>query len=215
MELPIKSTLVREGQRVALIAPLPDIQNHLPEISEFGSVTDIVAPNAFHHLGIRPAKEAFPQAKLWGSLALKDKRKNIHWDGILGESDWPYRDLTPLPLKGMPKIDECAFYHRPTKTLVVTDMCFNHIHGKGLGNFLIFNMFGAYKRFAMSRFFRRFIRDEQEFKSSLKSILDLDIERIIIPHGEDITEFANEKLRTAMAERGLITPIITPHPQNP
>ena len=39
------------------------------ELDQYGRVTALVAPNGFHHMGLRPALEAFPEAKLYAPEA--------------------------------------------------------------------------------------------------------------------------------------------------
>ena len=204
MQLPIKSTIVSIENRTVLISPVPHLKKFKDQVEGLGPITDIVAPNGFHHLGINDAIEMYPDAKLWGVPALKTKRSDINWSHILPEN-WPFQGtLDAIPLLGMPKIDEMIFYLSSEKTLIVSDLFFNHIHGKGFGYWMVFNMFGTYKRFAVSKFFMKFIKNNQEFKQSLQKILALNIEKIIVSHGEDVLENAKEKLLMAFKERGLI-----------
>jgi hypothetical protein len=56
---------------------------------------------------------------------------------------------------------------------------------------------GNYKKFTSTRFFKMMIRDKDLFKQSVDRILALDIERIVLPHGELVLENPKEKLRLA------------------
>ncbi|MCB0326750.1 MAG: hypothetical protein KDD52_03940 [Bdellovibrionales bacterium] len=204
MQLPIKSVVIGIGDRTILISPIPQITKYRDQIENVGIPTDIVAPNGFHHLGIKEASRMYPSAKLWGVPILSLKRSDINWSYMLPDP-WPFGEtLDVLPVEGMPKIDEMIFYYRPQKVLIVSDLCFNHIHGEGFGNWIIFSLFGTYKRFAVSRFFAKFVHDRGALKKSIQKIVDLDIEQIIVPHGVDIKENAKEKLIQALKERGLI-----------
>lgn len=200
--LPIKSVVYSENDRTVLISPVPDLEKFKEEIDAVGDITDIVAPSGFHHMGVKKAKSLYPNAKLWASPALKEKRPDIAWDLYLGEHDWPLKDLTPYLVGGMPKVQEFVFFHAPSKTLVVWDLVFNILEGSGFMHFLFFKGFGTYKRFAMSRFFKSFIKDKEEFQRSMHPLFKLDIESLVMAHGTPVNEKAKEQMSAALLERG-------------
>lgn len=204
MSLPTKSIVIRTGERVLLISPLPDLEKFQEAIEKFGPPTDLIAPNGFHHLGLSKAIKLYPKAKVWGVPILIEKRKDVKWDHILPD-DWTLsNELEVIPIYGMPKIQEMVFYHKESKSLIVTDLCFNHIHGSGFGYWLIFKMFGTYKRFAVSKFYEKFIVDRDSFRQSARKIMSLDFDRIIVPHGENLVIQAREKMKNAFIERELL-----------
>lgn len=203
LSLPLKSCLVKTNNGLILISPVPDIQKFADDIKAVGSVTDLVAPNALHHLGMANAIELFPDATVWGVPALKTKCPDIPWGKDLFTDQWPYsEDLEVVPLQGAPKLNEVVFFHQPSHSLIVTDLCFNYIHGKGLGYWLMFNIFGTYKRFAMARPLARMVENKPLFQASIDKALALDFHTIVIPHGVDVTDNAKERLKNALRERG-------------
>ena len=202
MQLPIKMTLIRLSTGVVLISPLPKIKKFKSEIDQFGTVTDIVAPNLYHNLGIKYAQEEFPQARMWGVEGYRQKMPEINWYGIITPDSWIHQEeLTVVPVKGMPKMNEASFIHRSSKTLIVTDLCFNHIQGKGVGYWIIFKLFGTYKKFAVSKLFLSLVKDKVQFTQSIKKLMEMDFENIIIPHGENIIGGGRDRLKAAFAER--------------
>lgn len=204
MKLPVKMILIKVSSGVVLISPLPDLEKFLPLVNNFGEVTDIVAPSLFHHLGIKKAIENFPKAQLWGVKGIEKKCPGLSWK-FIDEKTWPYSlELSLHPLKGMPKVNEVDFFHKQSKSLIVTDLCFNFTNGKGFGYWFVFNIFGTYKKFAISRLFLKMVQDQILFEDSIHKILELDFEKIIIPHGENVEEHAKEKLRLALKERKVI-----------
>ena len=205
LELPVKSFLVKAKDGLVLISPVPDIQRFKPQIDAMGTLSDLVAPNGYHHLGMAQAIELFPKATVWGVPALREKCADISWEKDLFCDEWPYDDeLKAIALQGAPKLDEVVFFRETSKCLIVTDLCFNHIHGKGLGYWIMFNIFGAYKRFAMSRLLTQMVKDKELFRASLEKVLALDFETIALPHGVNLSQNAKVRLRTALQERGLI-----------
>ncbi|MCB0393073.1 MAG: hypothetical protein KDD25_00860 [Bdellovibrionales bacterium] len=201
--LPLKSTLVRTSKGVILISPIKGIDSR-DEGREFGDVTDIVGPNLFHHLGINSAKRMFPNAIVWGPSGFKTKRPDVRWTQLTPES-WPYSgELDFLILDGMPKVQEAIFFHAESRTLIVTDLFFNFLRGSGFGYWLIFNLFGTYKRFAMSRLFLSTIKDKAAFKKSITKMMTWDFDRIVIPHGDNVESGAKTLVTRVLKERSLV-----------
>jgi hypothetical protein len=132
VQLPLTSSLITLTAAKVLLAPHPSLTHN--ELLGMGDVTDIVAPNLFHHLGIANAMAVHPKAKLWGVAGFEQKRNDIAWHGFLDAGAWPYtKELTSIHLAGMPKMNEFLFLHPSTKTLFITDLCFNILSSPGLG----------------------------------------------------------------------------------
>lgn len=204
MRLPVTSVAVKTSRGVVLFAPGRDIAKQESMVSRFGRVTDIVAPNLFHHLSIHKAQQTFPQATLWGVPGVKTKRPDIEWNKSLSETSWTFSDeIKVLPVLGVPRVNEFVFFHLKTKTLVVTDLFFNMLHAKGLGAWIFFNMFGTYRRFAISKLYLKGVQDRAALIKSLRQISALDFKTIVMSHGEPVTENARELFQSAIKERGL------------
>ncbi len=80
-------------------------------------------------------------------------------------------------------MDEHVLLHRPSRTLLVADLVLNVHATQGLAGRVLLRAFGVWRRPAASRLFRLLIRDRQEFAASLRSVLDLDFERVVPGHG--------------------------------
>lgn len=197
MKLPAKEFWVDVRQGLVLISPLPS-----QERDPATPLTDIVAPNLFHNLGVSRATKQFPQAKLWGADGFKEKLPQFEWAAL--DSSWPYADqLAPFKIDGMPGVNEVVFFHRASRSLIVTDLCFNYTTGKGFGYWLFFNLFGTYRKFAVSRLYKTMIKDKAAFCASMQKIMALEFENILLPHGDHIIGMAKEKLTQALKKRGL------------
>ena len=174
------------------------------EYDAFGKVTDIVAPNLFHHANITDAHRLFPDAVLWGIPGFQQKRPDIPWQQTLTPESWLYSDQLELfPIDGMPKFNEVVMLHKESRTLVTTDLCFNHIHGRGLGYAIAFRIFGTYRRFAVSRLFMGFVKDRPAMIRSVRNLMGKDFENVIMAHGENVGGDGKERLSTALRERGI------------
>lgn len=170
-------------------------------ISALGQVTDIVAPNGLHHLFASAALDAFPDAHLWLSPALARKRPDLLQRGqllITPPTEWA-TDMQLTLIEGMPSIDEWVAFHRPSATLVTTDLVFNMHHNDGWLMPLILTMGGAWKRLAQSRLLRTQIKDRSKTRASYAALLTLPFEQLIMAHGDIVSTNAREKLAQALS----------------
>lgn len=201
MNLHVQSVYIETEKGKILISP--GSQLTAEQLESLDHVTDIVAPNLYHCAGIKKASKVFPDAKLWGPLAADKVKPNIQWEDILTEQSWPYQnELQMLMIEGMPKVNEVVFLHKETKSLIVTDLCFNMVDVKGFGAWIILKLFGTYKKLAISKFFLNGSKDKTATKQSLDRLLSFDFENIIVSHGENVIGGGKEKLKEALSERG-------------
>jgi hypothetical protein len=64
---------------------------------------------------------------------LAQKRKDVKWDVEFTPTTPPIADwkdeLEFLVIEGLPALSEVVFFHKPSKTLLLTDLAFNHKKG--------------------------------------------------------------------------------------
>ena len=204
LDLPAKTILVRTSAGVAMFSPGPGSDVYPKEAKSMGKVTSIVAPNLFHHMGLKKASQLFPEADVWAIKGLKAKEPALPVTHILGKDPWSHNEELPhVEIMGMPSFNESVFIHKQSKTLICTDLCFNHIHGEGFGTWFMFNIFGTYRKFAVSRLFKFFIKEKHVMAESLKELFKHDFENIIMAHGVDVFGDAKQKLNAALNQRGI------------
>jgi hypothetical protein len=201
VKLPLTTSLISVSTGKILLSPHPSLTP--AEFQAMGNITDIVAPNLFHHLGIKNAIAACPTAKLWGTTGFTEKIKDITWENFLDEKTWPHQsELAAIHIAGMPKLNEFVFFHQQSKTLFVTDFCFNMLDDPGFGGWLIYSLFGTYRRFAVSKILMKFVTDQTAFKQSLTNLFSYDFENIVVSHGWVVKGGGRAKLQAALQERG-------------
>lgn len=204
MSLPVRSVIVRLSKANVFISPGSQLST--TQLKSAAPITDLVAPNFLHTKGIPVALKEFPQAKVWGPVGANEKKSDIPWNAELNLQTWPYQDeLVLIPIQGLPATQECIFFHKASKTLILCDLTFNLTHPKGLGAWLVLHTAGSYKKFAMSRFVKALVKDKKAFLNSLQEIFKYDFETISVSHGDLIQNNAKEKLRQAFRERGIET----------
>jgi hypothetical protein len=169
------------------------------ELDGLGEVRAIVAPNRAHHLFAGDACAAYPNAKLYGALGLPLKRKDLKFAGMLGDEPRPeWRgDIEQRMVKGAPMLNEVAFFHPASRTLILTDLVFNVPKDRPWGIPLIFRLMGAGGRFGPHRFVRWMIRDQHAARESLGLIMRWDFDRVIVAHGDVIESGGHKKVRDA------------------
>ena len=107
-------------------------------------------------------------------------------------------------LEGAPAFNECVFFHKASRTLIVTDLLFNFKNLPSNLKMLPFKMFGTFNRPACSRLLKLFTRDKKLFKKNAARIFEWDFDKIAMAHGEVIESNAKDILKAALAERDLI-----------
>jgi hypothetical protein len=169
------------------------------ELDGLGEVRAIVAPNKAHHLFADDCRAAYPNARLYAAPGLPEKRKDLKFDGLLADEpriEWR-GDLEQQRIRGMPMLNEVAFFHPSSRTLILTDLVFNVPKGRAWGIPLVFHLMGAGGRFGPHRFVRWMIRDQQAVRESLGFIMRWDFDRVIMAHGDVLESGGRQKLRDA------------------
>ena len=205
MDLFGRMTVIRLSNGDLLIHDPCIISNTLKhEIDRLGEVKYIIAPGNFHHLFVTDFQALYPSAKTFICPGLEKKRPDISYDGVLGDNPEPpwADDLDQVVIKGTRFIWELAFFHKPSKTLILVDLLENigddYSHHAGL-----------YLRFWWKLVFRMWNNpraapeyqmgwgNKEQVKQGLEKILSWNAERIILAHGENIEGNVNHVLGKA------------------
>lgn len=84
----------------------------------------VVAPNKLHHLHAGPWLAAGLEG--WAAPGLPEKRPDLRFAGVLDGERSPFGpDIAVFPLACFPMANEVVLLHRPSRTLVVTDLVFH------------------------------------------------------------------------------------------
>jgi len=170
------------------------------EIEALGQVGHIVAPNRMHHLFFGPCAERFPKARTYGPPGLAEKVPTLRIDEVLTDaapSPWS-SEMEQLVIQGAPKMTEVVLYHRPTKTLIVSDLFFNIVHPANLMTKVLLTFTGARGKLAKSRVWALIKEDGAAFDASVRKVLAWDFEKLVMAHGDVVEKNAGEKARAVM-----------------
>jgi hypothetical protein len=151
-----------------------------------GPVRCVVAPSKVHHFFVGDYITAYPEARIYGAPGLAQKRKDLRFDAVLSDQAPPeWRgEIEQHVFRGAPAINEVVFFHRSTRTLLLTDLAFNVASGKTSGARVFYWLIGAAGRFGPHRLVRFIVRDRRAARESVDRILEWDFDRVIVTHGD-------------------------------
>lgn len=96
-----------------------------------GRVRHLVSPNWIHYAGIPGWQTAYPNAVAWASPGVRERAASrgvaVRWDRGLGETapeDWA-GEIDQMVVPGSRAHREVVFFHRASRTLILTDLIEN------------------------------------------------------------------------------------------
>lgn len=187
LEVGTRMTVLRlPGSGLLLHSPVARSSELAAAVDRIGTPAVIVAPNRLHHLYVQQWSSAHPAARVLAAPGLETKRADLKIDAVLADGATPPEwggAVDHVLVAGAPFVNEVVLFHRPSATLVASDLLFNvGRESPGLTR-LAFRMFGAYGRPAVTPLERLLIRDRPAYVRSLERILAWPFERLVLAHG--------------------------------
>jgi hypothetical protein len=195
-----RATILRLANGEILVhSTAPFSADDVAAISALGPVAWLLDASCFHDTFAEEGTAAFPQARFFAPPGFSGPkgRKVESLTGSLPEA-WA-ADLAVEPIAGMPRVNECAVLHRPSRTLIVADLVFNMRTEQDRWTTFFFRyLAGTFGRVGMSRMFRLFIQDRPACERSIARVLAWDFDRLITGHGEIVETGGQQELREAV-----------------
>jgi hypothetical protein len=200
-----RATILRvRGDSLLVHSPTPLVPTLRAGIERIGTPKWIVGPNRLHYWWIAEWRAAYPDAAVYLAPEMKRQagpRLNFAWEPLERDSGYPWDDqIETLAVSGS-YMTEFEFFHRPSRTLVLTDL---------IENFETEKLETAAMRFwtwiggvrapngAMPRDMRvSFSRHRRELKAAILKMMDWNPERIILAHGRWYESNGRAELRRA------------------
>ncbi|MBS0278397.1 MAG: DUF4336 domain-containing protein [Proteobacteria bacterium] len=172
------------------------------QVDALGPVAHVVSPNKIHHLSMGEWQDAYPSARLYASPGLAQKRKDLRFDAVLGDSPpavWA-ADIDQVEMGGSAFLTEIVFFHRKSRTAIFADLIENFRPGwfKGWKGWLarldgiVMPHGGAPREWRIT--FKKTIA-----RAALARILAWQPEQVVMAHGEltrtDGTTFIRKSFR--------------------
>jgi len=202
MDLWARMTIIKLDNGDLIIHDPGEINDALKkEIDALGIVKFIIAPGSYHHLFVLDFQNKYPNAETYICPGLERKRPDIPFDWILGTKPDPRWEgtLEQVLVQGTKLIWEVAFFHKPSKTLILVDLLENigddYSHKAGLllkfwwkVILRMWNNPKAAPEYQMAWGNKKLV------KIALEKILSWNAERLILAHGENIENNVNKIL---------------------
>jgi len=196
--IPVRMTVIRfrDGQLIlhSPVAISPELRKDLDAL---GRVAFIVVPQA-HGRFAAQASQCFPDAQLLAAPGAPARKESLRFHGSLADQP-PARwegQVESLLVRGF-RPQEVVLFHRSSRTLVLTDLCFNIQRSSSRIARTSFRANGMWQRFGPSRLMRLQVSNRAAFRRSLELLLRWDFERVLPGHGDVIEHGARAALRVA------------------
>jgi hypothetical protein len=168
-------------------------------LDALGAVAWVVVPNRFHHLHAAATVARYPRARLVGPASVTARNREVapqlgFDDGALREA---VAELTPIPLEGVPFLDETLFFHRASGTLISADLLMS---GSACDHWTwrsVARVCGQYGRPKPPPDVRLHTRRGEAVRRSIAQLALLPLEQIFVAHSDPIVERAVEQLSAA------------------
>ncbi len=197
-----RTTIMRLGDGgLLLVSPVKMDDALRNDVAALGPVRALAAPNLYHHLFIGQAARAWPEAKVLLPPGLQEKLlkagRELRQDAVLGEDqpDLLRGAVETVWIRGVPKLEEIAFFHKSSRTLVLTDAAFNIQSAPNFASRAFFGLYGAWKKFGPTLSARMMIKDRKSARAALDRILAWDFDRVVVAHGDILESGGKQALR--------------------
>lgn len=170
-------------------------------ILALGPVKYLVSPTKLHHWRLEEGHALFPAAELWGTRQVPREFQYLPLAGVLGDAPPPgwADDLDQVVLRGNLFLEEVAFFHRRSRTVIMADFVQNHLLAKGrpLRN-LLYRLAGvAYPKGGVPIDIRLSTIHRKLARQSLAKLLAWDFDKLILAHGVCLRERAKDFVERA------------------
>ncbi|MEM1242252.1 MAG: DUF4336 domain-containing protein [Cyanobacteria bacterium P01_H01_bin.26] len=195
LEIGTRMTIARlNNGDLVLISPIALDEQHRHHVDELGTVQHIIAPNLFHHLYVQQAQTLYPGATTWGVEGLANKCPELNIDALVNQTESFNNELDYFPFQGfgviLPQgiflVNETVFFHRSSRTLILTDTAFNFDQSYSLVTQLAVRTLGSFNSLRPTRLEKWGTRDKDKVADSARRVLAWDFDRVIPAHGSII-----------------------------
>lgn len=164
-------------------------------IAPLGPLRFAVAPNLLHHLHVGPWLTA--GAEGWAAPGLATKRPDLQFAGTLKTGmDTFGPDVEVYALTSFPFSNEVVLLHRPSRTLITTDLVFHLQPNAPWQTRVAFFCAGGYPG-CRSTILEMALMRRDAARADLHHILEMDFDRLIMAHGAIIESGGKDALRRA------------------
>jgi hypothetical protein len=170
-------------------------------VDALGPVRFLVAPNTMHHLSLGDWAAAYPTAKVLAPAGLRKKRPDLRIDvelsDVMDVGQSPALEV--LLAHGIPALEEFVCFHRPSRTLLLTDLAFNIHESPSWPTRTYLKLNGVYGKLGATWFLKSMVKDKAALRAWRERMLGWDFERVVPCHGQVLEKGGKEAMRAAFA----------------
>lgn len=169
------------------------------EVEALGPVTRLVAPNSLHDRYLAEWRHAFPAARAYVAPGFAASPGDIEL-GDAPPADWA-ADLDQVIVRGNRITTEVVFFHRPSRTVIFTDLIQQFPPGwfKGWRALVARLDLMTAAEPAVPRKFRTAFTDRPAARAAVRRILAWPSETVIMAHGPPVERGGQAFLTRAFA----------------
>ena len=123
------------------------------------------------------------------NLTAIPERPDPRWDSVLDHFE----------LAGAPKLGEVAFFHKPSRTLVLTDWMFYFDRSPNFLTGLYLRLSGALGKPVQTPVLKGLIKDRAAAAATTERLLAWDFDRVVMSHRDILPTGGKDALRAATA----------------
>jgi Domain of unknown function (DUF4336) len=199
---PTRMTVVQlQDASLWLHSPVPISAALRSQLLALGPVAYVVAPSKMHHLFAADCMATFPQATLFGAPGLQAKKPDLpamQELNSVAEPAWQ-EDLEQIFFAGIPFANETVWFHKPSRSLIVTDLLQCYQGELSLGVRMYARLTGTRHHLAVPTTVRWLVKDRVAARASAMKIIDWPFERVIVAHNAIIDTDAHAAVEKAFA----------------
>ena len=206
--MPVRMTVIRlHSGDLWLHSPTRLDAGLVGEIEALGTVHHLVAPNIAHWSFVQDWQKQFPVATTWAPANLRRRRQvrkaGLRIDRDLQEEapeEWS-EEIEQFLVPGGAGFQEVAFFHRSTRTLVLTDLIVNLEREKApLRTRVYARLAGTLApKAATPVYLRLLIRmRRREAVAALARVVDREPEKVVFAHGRWFESDGTRQLKHAL-----------------
>ncbi|AUG52337.1 DUF4336 domain-containing protein [Thalassospira marina] len=209
LPFPTRMTIIRQSNgEIWLHSPVKLSPALQVQIDALGPVRYLIAPNTIHYASIPQWQRAYPDAQSFGVKGIAKRAKangiEVKFDHLLGDVADPgwSGEIDQLVVRGG-YLTEAVFFHRASRTLILTDLIENFEPGKiksPIWRFLV-RLFGSMDPHgAAPRDMRAtFMGHKPALRNAVDQMIAWKPDRVILAHGRWYDSNAIAELKRAFS----------------
>ncbi len=185
--------------RLHLVSPVDVDDDEQRAIDALGKVASVVVPNTMHTMYWRKAHARWPGATLYAPEKVRAAAKDVSWAATSAPSD---AAIDAQRFEGAASLDETVFFHRPSATVVFTDLVFHFTEKPGWWTGWYVSSQRVLGRVGQTIISRSTISDKGAARRSAARVAEWEGARIAVCHAANWSGDTRDAVKDAFAWLG-------------